>query len=102
MDRFHSWELGTSDNDTCETCGMPTSDADGCCRNEVKIVKLQQDLLGAKSMAISFSMPDMVVGINSVLIAPFYNWNRLARPENSGPPLLITRETYLENCVFRL
>src|SRR5215203_1264677 len=77
MDRFHSWELGPSKQDACATCGMKTSDSDGCCRDEVKTVKLQQDLAQAKYMVAQFSMPVLIASVSEHLVAPFLNINEL-------------------------
>jgi hypothetical protein len=102
MDRFHSWELGASEQDACATCGMKTGDSNGCCRDEVKTVKLQQDLAQAKYMVVQFSIPVLVSAVSVHLVAPFQNIPQLVIPADTGPPLLSEQDTYLENCVFRL
>jgi hypothetical protein len=66
MDRFHSWELGASNQEACATCGMKTSDSEGCCRDEVKTVKLQQDLSQAKYMVVQFTMPVMIAEVSEL------------------------------------
>jgi hypothetical protein len=102
MDRFHSWELGASEQDACATCGMKTSDSNGCCRDEVKTVKLQQDLSQAKYMVTQFTMPVLITSVSEHLVTPFLNYNETIIPDDTGPPLLSEQDTYLENCVFRL
>ena len=102
MDRFHSWELGPTEEDSCATCGMKTSDSDGCCRDEVKTVKLQQDLSPAKYMVAQFTMPVLLTTVSEHLVAPFQNFEETILPDDTGPPLISEQDTYLENCVFRL
>ena len=102
MDRFHSWELGASNQEACATCGMKTSDREGCCRDEVKTVKLQQDLSQAKYMVVQFSMPVIIAEVSEHLTAPFLNFSTSILPDDTGPPILSEQDTYLQNCVFRL
>ena len=102
MDQFHSWELGTAEEDKCATCGMDTTKGSGCCRDEVKTVKLQQDLSQAKSIIAQFSLPVLVTAVSEHLLLPFQNSNPSIIPDDSGPPLLSKQDTYLNNCVFRL
>jgi hypothetical protein len=102
MDRFHSWELGPSEEDACATCGMKTTDSNGCCRDEVKTVKLQQDLVQAKYVVAEFSLPALVTTVPEHIVAPFQNTTQVLIPCDTGPPLISEQDTYLENCVFRL
>lgn len=102
MDRFHSWELGASEEDACATCGMKTSDSNGCCRDEVKTVKLQQDLVQATYVVSAFALPALVSTVSEHLVAPFQNITQVLVPDDTGPPLISEQDTYLENCVFRL
>ena len=102
MDRFHSWELGAAEQDACATCGMKTGDSDGCCRDELKTVKLQQDLVQAKYAVAGFSLPALVATVPEHIAAPFQNATQVPIPCDTGPPLISEQDTYLENCVFRL
>ncbi|MER3499102.1 MAG: hypothetical protein C4308_10950 [Chitinophagaceae bacterium] len=101
MDRFDSVRLYTPASDYCTKCGMHTQ-KHGCCHDEVKIVKLQDDhQVSAFSFALKqlqpqeVLLPDFAVTLSqtSLLVHHF----------NHSPPLLPDKQhTYLQNCVFRI
>ncbi len=102
MDKFHSWELGTDENEKCDQCGMMTEKSSGCCRDEVKLVKIQQDVFQSKSTIYSFALPFLIshYPINLLLSS-----QKLILPKeyfNHTHPLLSKQYTYLSNCVFRI
>jgi hypothetical protein len=101
MDRFHSWELGGQVKERCATCGM-SSKKNKCCHDDVKVVKVQQDVTGAKYAVYTFSVPALPVSFASVYLAPVaIPAERPAAPAH-GPPLINRQDTYLRNCVFRI
>lgn len=53
MGRFQSFNLYSVDKHECSNCGMPMDQSQGCCKNEVKIVKVQND---QDVSSISFSI----------------------------------------------
>ena len=54
MDTYDSLRLGDKKSDVCGVCGMHTSESNGCCNDEVKIFKIQDD---QQASAISFRFP---------------------------------------------
>ncbi|TCZ74536.1 HYC_CC_PP family protein [Flaviaesturariibacter aridisoli] len=102
MDRYHSWELGAPKADRCDTCGMSVK-KNGCCHDQVKLVKVQQDATGAQYALFTFAAAP-------ALLPPQPMWeallsvpatDRSATPIH-GPPLLSRQDTYLRHCVFRI
>ncbi len=72
-----------------------------CCRDDVKIVKLQTIHLVAKTIRPDFNLPVTIVTPTEFLLSPFYNFTQINRSVEHGPPLS-EQETYLQNCVFRI
>ena len=102
MNKFHSWEIGTADEDSCNKCGMNTSKSNGCCRDEVKVVKLQQDSVKAFAVAYQIDLPIIDAPLPSYFLVPVQGQTISFDHQIHGPPLLSKQDTYLNNCVFRL
>jgi hypothetical protein len=99
MDRLASTEIGHGNSDKCEYCGMQK---DGnCCRDDVKIVKLQTIHLASKAIEPAFSLPVPLITVAEYLAAPFFNFTQTERAIAHGPPLS-EQDTYLQNRVFRI
>lgn len=102
MNKFHSWELGAADDDNCDKCGMNTEESNGCCRDEVKVLKLQQDQVTAKAAVYQFSIPVLPTTFISWFLTPDTHKVAIIEYRIKGPPLISKQDTYLNNCVFRL
>jgi len=101
MDSFDSLQLGSSEFEICGKCGMHTADSGGCCNDEVKIFKIQDDQQAA-TIGFKFSTPDAIVPILPVWDeASPVNSTYLLFLNNHSPPLS-KQDTYLQNCVFRI
>ena len=103
MDKYHSWELGTDENEKCDQCGMKTGkNSSSCCHDEVKLVKIQQDLFQSKSTIYFFDLPfllshyplNLLLSSQICILPKEYAEHTL--------PLLSKQDTYLVNCVFRI
>ncbi len=101
MDEIQSWELGTIDDEKCDLCGMDTQDS-GCCRDEERVLKLQQDVFKTPAIAYNFSLPILISHTTSYLLLPFQNVKTADQYLSHSPPLINKQDTYLENCVFRI
>jgi hypothetical protein len=102
MNKFHSWELGSSEKEKCGKCGMTSKKNSSCCHDEVKLIKLQQDTLTAKSTIFSFAMPELVLVTTAYILHPFTSYQSVNSLSLKGPPILSDQEVYIRNCVFRL
>jgi hypothetical protein len=91
--------IGHSDADTCGTCGM---DNDGCCHDDVNVVKIQDshsmasgqvDFVKAETIAQDFSPvydnPYVLQGLKPIAAA-------------HGPPWAPDRPLHIQYCVFRI
>jgi hypothetical protein len=103
MDRLDSMQLFASETKVCSKCGMHTGDSNGCCRDEVKIIKMEVDQKTASD--ISFELPALDVSghlPSQFIAASFINVEETRHYKNHSPPLLTEQDTYLQNCVFRI
>ena len=102
MNRFDSLEWGSRTSETCGKCGMESGKSNGCCHNELKVIKLQEDQTPAQLTTYHFETP-------AQLPPPFFTLPLLQTTPPSlplekahAPPKLHGQDTYLRNCVFRL
>jgi len=102
MNKFDSAQLYATGTDICGKCGMHTDESDGCCHDELKVVKLTQDH-NVSHVAFEFKAPAVEPVINSNLITDL-NIQVVQKNEylNHSPPLLSDQPVYLKNCVFRI
>jgi hypothetical protein len=101
MDRYTSFGLFTSASDQCSTCGMQI-DHKGCCHDEIKIVKLQNDYQ-TSSFAFVCKLAAPTIFIHSeFLVSPLYNEKNELNKTNHSPPLLPFHDIYLQDCTFRI
>jgi len=100
MDRYSSFRLYQPAGDWCPTCGMHTKK--GCCHDEVRILKLQNDYQNATTFFSFHKIPPAVITPSEFLTAEFVSekvvFNSISRP----PPLLSQQDIYLQNRVFRI
>ena len=101
MDNFDSAQFGANKSDYCGVCGMHKSESNECCKDEVKIFKIQDDQQPS-AISFKFTSPDEVI-----IDLPFWNETFLVRSTHQlflhthSPPLR-KQDTYLQNCVFRI
>ena len=103
MKRLASVRLFETHAKVCGRCGMETHKSNGCCRDEVKVVKLvlDQDIQEVASYHIP-ALEIIAVTPSEFIVASFEN-NYLQRHfHNHSPPLLSAQDIYLQNNVFRI
>lgn len=101
MDRLNGVELGDTGRDTCGKCGMPLKESGGCCKDSVKMYKMQIDQAFAKLPKADFSLlaiAPLAIQKSSLV---FVTQSAKAEPVAHGPPLS-DQNIYLRNRVFRL
>lgn len=101
MDRFDSFQLGTDGSDYCPKCGMYTSESNGCCHNEVKIIKIQDDQL-ASAFHFHFESPAAVHLSPVILQNVDISCSKGKYHVNNHSPPFSKQDTYLLNRVFRI
>ena len=103
MNRLASTQLFATEVKVCGKCGMDTHKSNGCCRDEVKIIKMEVDQKVASH--ISFELPALEALVQTpseFITASFINAGETRHYLNHSPPLLTEQDTYLQNCVFRI
>lgn len=101
MNKKVSVELGYSVKDDCGKCGMNIEKSGGCCKDEVRVVKMQTDHNPAKIAVPDFSLQVPPAGFPGCPNAFLFSSATKAYPLPHGPPLN-GQDSYLRNCVFRL
>ncbi len=103
MNRLASTQLFAAAKPVCGKCGMHTKKSNGCCHDEVKVVKLVQDQSSISGFLFKLASIHAVISIPSEFIAAsFYNVSGQRHFLNHSPPLLSAQDTYLQNNVFRI
>ena len=99
MNEFSSFKLGNSKTDICAKCGMHTKKS-GCCHDEVKIVKLQDD---QQASLLNFKLlsPAILAAPIAFFNEPVFTGNKKSALNSHSPPSG-KQDTYLLNCVFRI
>ena len=102
MGRVQSVDFYGTEKKICDKCGMSLDKAHGCCKEEVKIIKLQND---QNKSQVSFSIKNIVSAVtipSEFIVASVYNADKSFQYNDQSPPLLNGQDTYLQNCVFRI
>ena len=103
MNKLASTKLFAAESKQCGTCGMHTDDSNGCCRDEVKIVKMEDDQKLATTFTFELPSSDAQFHVPSeFIVTSFYNVPGSGHFLNHSPPLLSAQDIYLQNGVFRI
>ena len=100
MNKKASVQLGAAEKEICGKCGMHKQESNNCCRDEVTVVKLQQDTETAKTVLPSFTLALPVSSLTQHLVSPFYNFIETPVSSAFQPPPLYEAPLYLSNRVF--
>lgn len=101
MNKVDSVQLGDTSSDECNKCGMHIESSGGCCKDDVKMVKMQVDQSFAKITVPDFSLPAVLPLVYDSYFTSYAKSVDESYPLAHGPPLS-KQDTYLQNCVFRL
>jgi hypothetical protein len=103
MDQVASTQLFVAESKSCGKCGMHMDKSSGCCRDEVKLVKLEVDQ--RTTSPVSFDLPaisELGHSLASFLSASLFNAGESIYFKDHSPPILSGRDRHLQNCVFRI
>ena len=103
MNRLASVSLFGTDSEYCGKCGMHADDSEGCCHDEVEVVKLDND--HQKSQVAALNPPEIItlsVLASAFICLPAQNADPTGHYHNHSPPLLSAQDTYLQINVFRI
>ena len=101
MNKVDSVQLGDTSSDECNKCGMHIESSGGCCKDDVKMVKMQVDQSFAKITVPNFSLPAVLPLVYDSYFTSYSKSVDESYPLAHSPPLS-KQDTYLQNCVFRL
>lgn len=103
MDKLIGWSLNGAAGNKCDKCGMEKKDSKGCCKDEHKQVKLQNDQKLATIVGANLVSPG---GIPEHSMNGFQLWQfpsaAACFPLKHSPPDERPVSAYLRNCVFRI
>jgi len=103
MDQLASAKLFEKDSDVCGECGMHSSESNGCCHDEVKVLKAEEDQNLPSSIAFSIKAPAVQLSeVSEFIYFSFRNLHESLHATAYPPPLLTEQDTYLQNRVFRI
>jgi hypothetical protein len=103
MNRLASVHLFETSADKCGICGMKTHESNGCCKDEIIVVKLVQDQNKIPVTSFEFQAPSSLpVLLSDYMAASTYNVDEQRHFHNHSPPLLSAQDTYLQINVFRI
>lgn len=82
---------------------MDTNELNGCCHDEVQLVKMCDDQNFSTAFLFDLAAQDALYQKPSdFIITSFYNVPVARHFLNHFPPLLSAQDTYLQNSVFRI
>jgi hypothetical protein len=103
MNKLDSTDFYSSAAEVCGKCGMHIDDASGCCRDEVKIIKLEDDQKVTAQTTFEIPTIGAVINLPSPYIdAPFANDISQRHLQDHSPPIPDGQDLHVRNCVFRI
>ena len=103
MNRFSSMDISFVLKDECGICGMDKGKSHGCCHDEIKLVKLQDDQNKTAQIAFDFTSVQSIAVLPSEFISTsFYNADETNHQVDHSPPLFNQQDLQIKNCVFRI
>jgi hypothetical protein len=103
MKKLVSVEFFGSKAEVCGKCGMDMHYASGCCHDETKVVKLDEDQQKIPLLVYEITAPDVIaVPLSDFVATDLSDVEQQRHFHNHSPPLLSAQDTYLQNNVFRI
>ena len=103
MDRFTSFDFSPVSKSECGLCGMNKTESKGCCHDEVKFIKLQDDQNKTAQVSFDFASVQSIAIVPSVfIVTSFYNADEINHHVDHSPPLPAQQDLQIKNCVFRI
>jgi hypothetical protein len=103
MNRLASTELFAMGSESCGKCGMDIDFSHGCCRDEVKIVKIDDDQKTGPAFILDSPLqPQLFIVPSEFIVASFENVPNDDQYWEHSPPLITKQDSFLRNRVFRI
>ena len=102
MNEFDSAQLYQTSTDVCNKCGMHTDDSNGCCHDDLKVIKLNEDHVYSQ-FNFELKSPEINTIQYNNLFAELNIEKVLGKDyQNHSPPPLSGQDICIQNCVFRI
>ena len=103
MDKLASAKLFEKKSKKCGKCGMHIENSHGCCRDEVTIIKMEDDQKIGQSFSYSLpALEPLSQEPSDFIITSFYNTPLTRHYQSHAPPFISGQGTYLLYSVFRI
>jgi hypothetical protein len=103
MKRLVSVHLFEAKADVCGLCGMDVHDSGGCCRDEARLLKMEQDQIKTPVSLIEIpSYKTIISPVSDFIVASTIESDKEQFSQSHSPPLLSKQDTYLQIGVFRI
>ena len=103
MGKLADWGLGHNKSKTCGNCGMEKSEEkdNGCCKDEHKFVKNDNDQKTTESFVTNFALQVIVIPVecftsSEILVSSVTE----KHPVSHAPPRSSGVAVYIRNCTF--
>ena len=102
MNELASAKFFGKDTDVCGSCGMH-NDQNGCCDDEVVVLKSDEDQSSSVAFAFSLKAPEtQAAEYSQLVLSSLQNSTGSGFVVTAPPPLLTGREICVQNRVFRI
>jgi len=101
MKSMDSIQAGSSSVIPCSREDMHPSGTNKCCGNEVKILKIIDDQQ-VTGIVFGFSSPHISAGTSAIFDSKLFSGMVTGCTTDNHSPPLNKRDSYLQNCVFRI
>ncbi len=103
MKRLVSVDLFQEKARVCGLCGMDMHNNNGCCHDEVKVLKVVQDQVSNPAVSFELPLPEAVPASLNHHVLDLAGITGLQRHfQNHSPPLISAQDSYLQHRVFRI
>ena len=103
MDKLASAEIFSAGSAKCGKCGMHMDTAHGCCRDEVQVLKMDDDQRPTAAVDLVIPSLEPLFQLPSEFIATsFYNFGGQQIVEEYSPPINYKQDLCVELSVFRI
>lgn len=103
MGKLADWSLAHNTTDTCDNCGMGKTEGNdnGCCKDEQKVIKNDNDQKTTESIHFKFTLPVIDLPIAFFSSSDFQRSSLTEQqPVGNAPPPGRDVAVYIRNCIF--
>ncbi len=103
MGELLSWGLSAEKKEKCDNCGMQKGTGKDCCKDEHKVLKVENDQKAAENAFLGMQLAAVVLpSVTTGYVVDVLPNITESYPVTNGPPEGTIVPVYLRNCVFRI